>query len=226
MPSLTTLGGFSKMAFNSRNFYRPGTPSYLGTFVTQNTASVNGIDCSSVQVGDLVIILYGVEGVFNNEPSFELGTQSLTTACYITNSNSQDESTGIFYCIATSAIAGLTNLTLNAQGATSNFRAAAGLFILRGSSSNSLVEAVTNKNTSSYSTTINFKEGILFQVAYSDLDWTSMTFTNGGTTVFNDMGSASSDFSFAYNFTPISQSTSIGYTTNLTVIAYSAAVFR
>jgi len=234
MPLLGSLGAGAIGAYRLiRSPYIPGTPSYLGNFIGTSNQNIPNVNCSSVQVNDLVIVVYGTEGFIPSTPgpAFTLGAQSLTAACYIDNNSggSVEEATGIFYCIATSAIAGLTNLTLNAIGASSPYRAAMALFTLRGSSINQLVATATNKATSSYSTSIQFSQGILFQAAYSNTDWTSLSFTNAGTTVQLGMGTSSSEFAFAYNFSPVSISTSIGYTatgSRSSEIAYSAAVFR
>lgn len=202
------------------------TITSIGTFVTQSSADVTGIDLTGVSTSDQLIIVYGVE-VIDATPvtSATLGGESATLAVA---TNSSSASTAVFFMPATN-VGGSSGLTFACTAGTGiQYRAAVSIFSVDKSSALESADTDSSTDTNDYSSTINFAEGgVLVTSLFDETDPASVSMNGVDTTIFEEMGSASSDFYIGYSGSGSSggSSHSIGYTATVDNAAFVAATF-
>lgn len=198
----------------------------IGTFVTQSSTSVTNIDLTGVSTSDQLIIVYGTE-VFGATPvtSATLGGYSASLAVAI---NSSSASTAVFFMPATN-VGGSSGLTFACTAGTSTqYRSAVSIFSVNKASALSLVDTDSATTENGYSGSIDFASGgVLVTGFYDETDPASVTMIGVDNTIFEEMGSSSSDFYIGYSSSGSSGSAthSIGYTASATNVAFVGATF-
>ena len=202
------------------------TLTSIGTFVTQSSTSVTSIDLTGVSTSDQLIIVYGTE-IDGATPvtSATLGGYSASLAVAI---NSTSASSAVFFMPATN-VGGSSGLTFACTaGSGTQFRAAVSIFSVNKASALNLVDTDSATTENGYSGSIDFASGgVLVTGFYDDTDPASVTMIGVDNTIFEEMGSASSDFYIGYSSSGSSGSAthSIGYTATATNVAFVGATF-